>query len=214
MADGNPDDNQDDSTAVGISGDAAAVSRDKLDDITASNSNSAVAEGLYSLISSVLTGFDSRAEATARSQDQLAFTLDRLTGELDKLLEDAPSPFIMQHAARISGVRKRVKALNTVLKSVQRRIDNMDRMLSAGLSHGTSSSALLFYVFGYLSLLKKLVSLDTVMLYYFSYFMCFRKIGGRKRWATTCFIIKVHASHCQQLGQTAKIFFSVEAWGI
>ncbi|XP_011099893.1 uncharacterized protein LOC105178184 [Sesamum indicum] len=135
MADGNPDDNQDDSTAVGISGDAAAVSRDKLDDITASNSNSAVAEGLYSLISSVLTGFDSRAEATARSQDQLAFTLDRLTGELDKLLEDAPSPFIMQHAARISGVRKRVKALNTVLKSVQRRIDNMDRMLSAGLSH-------------------------------------------------------------------------------
>ncbi|KAK4416878.1 hypothetical protein Salat_2513300 [Sesamum alatum] len=110
MADGNPDDHQEDSTAVGISG-AAAYSRDscdKLDDImAATNSNSAVAEGLYSLISSVLTGFDSRAEATARSQDQLAFTLDRLTGELDKLLEDAPSPFIMQHAARISGVRKR-----------------------------------------------------------------------------------------------------------
>lgn len=56
--------------------------------------------------------------------------------ELDKLLEDAPSPFIMQHAARISGVRKRVKAINTVLKSVQRRIDNMDRMLSAGSPHG------------------------------------------------------------------------------
>ncbi|KAL0332769.1 UNVERIFIED_CONTAM: hypothetical protein Scaly_2178400 [Sesamum calycinum] len=139
MADGNPDDHQEDSTAVGVSG-AVGYSRDscdKLDDITtASNSNSAVAEGLYSLISSVLTGFDSRAEATVRSQDQLAFTLDRLTGELDKLLEDAPSPFIMQHAARISGVRKRVKALNTVLKSIQRRIDNMDRMLSAGLSHG------------------------------------------------------------------------------
>lgn len=56
--------------------------------------------------------------------------------ELDKLLEDAPLPFIMQHAARISGVRKRVKALNTVLKSIQRRIDNMDRMLSAGIIHG------------------------------------------------------------------------------
>ncbi|KAI3451380.1 hypothetical protein Pfo_008045 [Paulownia fortunei] len=138
MADGNPDDHQQDSTAVDFSG-ADTVGGDKCDSIdniiAASSSNSSVAEGLYSLISSVMTGFDSRAEATARSQDQLAFALDRLTGELDKLLEDAPSPFIMQHAARISGVRKRVKALNTVLKSIQRRIDNMDRMLSAGLVH-------------------------------------------------------------------------------
>lgn len=63
--------------------------------------------------------------------------------ELDKLLEDAPSPFIMQHAARISGVRRRVTALNSVLKSIQRRIDNMDRMMSAGSLQGMilSSSA-------------------------------------------------------------------------
>lgn len=56
--------------------------------------------------------------------------------ELDQLLEDAPLPFIMQHAAKISGVRKRVSSLNSVLKSVQRRLDNIDRTLSAGLSHG------------------------------------------------------------------------------
>lgn len=56
--------------------------------------------------------------------------------ELDKLLEDAPSPFIMQHAARISGVRRRVTALNSVLKSIQQRIDNMDRMMSAGSLQG------------------------------------------------------------------------------
>ncbi|KAL6572353.1 hypothetical protein OROMI_013311 [Orobanche minor] len=60
--------------------------------------------------------------------------------ELDKLLEDAPSPFIMQHAARISGIRKRVSALKTVLKSIQRQIDNMDRMLSAG--HAVLSAVL------------------------------------------------------------------------
>ncbi|CAI9755064.1 unnamed protein product [Fraxinus pennsylvanica] len=104
----------------------------------ATSSNSSVAKGLSSLISSIITDFDSRAEATSRSQEQLAFSLDRLTGELDKLLEDAPSPFIMQHAARISGVRRRVTALNSVLKSVQRRIDNMDRMLSAGSLHEKS----------------------------------------------------------------------------
>ncbi|GFQ07078.1 dihydrolipoyllysine-residue acetyltransferase component 1 of pyruvate dehydrogenase complex mitochondrial [Phtheirospermum japonicum] len=103
----------------------------------AGNSNSSVVEGLYSLISSVMKGLDSRAEATARSHDQLACVVDRLTGELDKSLEDAPSPFIMQHAARISGLRKRVKALNTVLKSIQRQTDIMDRMLSAGLLHET-----------------------------------------------------------------------------
>lgn len=55
--------------------------------------------------------------------------------ELDQLLDDAPLPFIMQHAAKIAGVRKRVSSLNTLLKSIQRRIDNVDRMLSAGISH-------------------------------------------------------------------------------
>ncbi|RVW78464.1 putative ribonuclease H protein [Vitis vinifera] len=56
-------------------------------------------------------------------------------GELDKLLEDAPLPFIMQHAAKISGVRKRVSSLNSLLKSIQRRVDNIDGMLSMGLAH-------------------------------------------------------------------------------
>ena len=61
--------------------------------------------------------------------------------ELDQLLEDAPLPFIMQHAARISVVRKRVLSLNSVLKSVQRRLDNMDRLMSASKPHGTHISS-------------------------------------------------------------------------
>ncbi|KAM0070637.1 putative snapin/Pallidin/Snn1 [Helianthus debilis subsp. tardiflorus] len=59
--------------------------------------------------------------------DVAAFT------ELDQLLADAPSPFVMQHAAKITGVRKRVSSLNSVLKSIQRRVDNIDRLVSAGL---------------------------------------------------------------------------------
>ncbi|KAL6535017.1 hypothetical protein OROMI_026391 [Orobanche minor] len=59
----------------------------------------------------------------------MEFSGMHVSRELDKLLEDAPSPLIMQHAARILGLRKRVNALNTVLKSIQRQIDNMDRML-------------------------------------------------------------------------------------
>ncbi|CAH9083764.1 unnamed protein product [Cuscuta europaea] len=100
------------------------------------SSVSAMGEALSALISSVIREFDGRADATSRSQEQLSFSLDRLSGELDKLLEDVPFPFIMQHAARISAVRKRVTSLNYVLKSIQRRVDNIDRMVvPTGLTH-------------------------------------------------------------------------------
>ncbi|PSR85458.1 Exodeoxyribonuclease 7 large subunit isoform 2 [Actinidia chinensis var. chinensis] len=95
---------------------------------SSSSSSSSVAEALSSMLSSVIRDFDSRAEDAGRSQDQLSFAIDRLTRELDQLLEDAPLPFIMQHAAKVSGVRKRVSSLNTLLKSIQRRLDNIDRM--------------------------------------------------------------------------------------
>ncbi|XP_015080841.1 uncharacterized protein LOC107024378 [Solanum pennellii] len=108
-------------------------------DINNDASNSALAKGLSTIISSLIREFDDSAAATSRSQDQLSSTLDRLTGELDKLLEDAPLPFIMQHAARISGVRKRITSLNSLLKSIQRRLDNIDHTLSAGLIHEKSS---------------------------------------------------------------------------
>ncbi|XP_031116452.1 uncharacterized protein LOC116020108 isoform X1 [Ipomoea triloba] len=131
MSDDVPENRLPDSTEDGI----PSVAGDGNDDET-NTSTSPMGIGLSTLISSVIREFDSRADATSRSQDQLSFALDRLTGELDKLLEDAPLPFIMQHAARISGVRKRVTSLNSVLKSIQRRVDNIDRMLLAGLVQG------------------------------------------------------------------------------
>ncbi|XP_068657579.1 uncharacterized protein [Aristolochia californica] len=94
----------------------------------------ALAKAISSMIGDVIKDFDSRSENVAMSQDQLSAALDRLMNELDKLLEDAPLPFIMQYAAKISGVRKRVSSLNMLLKSIQRRIDNVDRMLSTGFS--------------------------------------------------------------------------------
>ncbi|XP_040990600.1 uncharacterized protein LOC121237789 isoform X1 [Juglans microcarpa x Juglans regia] len=99
------------------------------------SSSDAVSRGLSSTLATVIRDFDSRAEDALRSQDQLSSALHRLTRELDQLLEDAPLPFIMQHAAKISGVRKRVSSLNSVLKSIQHRFDNIDRMLSMGVLH-------------------------------------------------------------------------------
>ncbi|CAD5197358.1 uncharacterized protein LOC103972432 [Musa acuminata AAA Group] len=93
----------------------------------------ALAGAIASTLGAVMREFDSRAEGVDRSQDELSTSLDRLARELDKLLEDAPLPFIMQHAAKISAMRRRVSALNLILKSIQRRIDNMDRMLFAGV---------------------------------------------------------------------------------
>ncbi|XP_030476223.1 uncharacterized protein LOC115693383 [Syzygium oleosum] len=94
------------------------------------SSGDAVARGISSVLVSVIKDFDSRAQDTLKSQDQLSSSIDRLTSELDRLLEDAPSPFTMQHAARISSIRKRVSSMNAVLRSIQRRVDNIDRMLS------------------------------------------------------------------------------------
>ncbi|KDP25131.1 hypothetical protein JCGZ_22666 [Jatropha curcas] len=96
-------------------------------------SSDALAKGLSTMLANVIRDFDSKAQETLKSQDQLNSAIDRLTRELDQLLEDAPLPFIMQHAAKISGVKKRVSSLNSLLKSIQRRIDNMDRMLSVGV---------------------------------------------------------------------------------
>ncbi|XVE59928.1 hypothetical protein DITRI_Ditri05aG0085600 [Diplodiscus trichospermus] len=105
-------------------------------DLCDSNSTEALAKALSSMLTSLIEDFDSKAHDTLASQELLSSSLDRLTRELDQLLEDAPLPFIMQHAAKLSIVRKRVLSLNLLLKSIQKRVDNIDRMLSMGLQHG------------------------------------------------------------------------------
>ncbi|WRX33697.1 Snapin/Pallidin/Snn1 - like 1 [Theobroma cacao] len=109
------------------------------------DSTEALAKALSSMLTSLIKDFDSKAHDTLTSQDLLSSSIDRLTrAELDQLLEDAPLPFIMQHAAKFSNVRKRVFSLNLLLKSIQRRIDNIDRMLSMGLQHGWAYEFMFF----------------------------------------------------------------------
>ncbi|GJN39762.1 hypothetical protein PR202_gb28901 [Eleusine coracana subsp. coracana] len=100
----------------------------------------ALAAAIAGVLGGALREHEERAVATARTQDELAAVIDRLNGELDKLLENAPSLVIMQHAARISSIRKRISALNMLLKSIQRRIDNVDRIISTGVASDHSSS--------------------------------------------------------------------------
>ncbi|TVU43501.1 hypothetical protein EJB05_09983 [Eragrostis curvula] len=99
----------------------------------------ALAAAIAGVLGGALREHEEQATATARSQDELTAVIDRLNGELDKLLENAPSLVIMQHAARISSIRKRISALNMLLKSIQRRIDNVDRIISTGVTSDHSS---------------------------------------------------------------------------
>ncbi|CAN6465282.1 unnamed protein product [Victoria cruziana] len=99
--------------------------------------------GVSSVLENLISVFLDRAEGVGQSQAQLSNGIDRLTRvntktleELDQLLEDAPMPFIMQRASKISGLCKRVSSLNTILKSIQWRIDNIDWLLSMGSSQG------------------------------------------------------------------------------
>ncbi|KQJ94947.1 uncharacterized protein LOC100833799 [Brachypodium distachyon] len=101
----------------------------------------ALAAAIAGVLGGALEEHEARAAATARSQGELAAAIDRLNGELDKLLENAPSPVIAQHAARISSIRKRVLALNMLLRAIQRRIDNIDRMVSTGVTSDHPSRA-------------------------------------------------------------------------
>ncbi|KAJ6293310.1 hypothetical protein OIU78_025320 [Salix suchowensis] len=103
------------------------------------NRSDALGKALSTMLANVIKDFDSKAQDTLNSQDKLNSAIDRLTRELDQLLEDAPLPFILQHAAKISGVRKRVSSLNSVLKSIQHRVDNIDRLLSVGMLQGKTT---------------------------------------------------------------------------
>ncbi|KAK8582161.1 hypothetical protein V6N13_145142 [Hibiscus sabdariffa] len=141
--------NHNDGTVSGVSGqaipsDSSANPPPKPD----SESNDdptidALAKALSSMLTSLIKDFDSKARHTVASQDLLSSSIDRLTRELDQLLEDAPLPFIMQHAVKISNLRRRVSSLNLLLKSIQRRIDDIDRMLSMGLQHGNGDHAIM-----------------------------------------------------------------------
>ncbi|CAO2043342.1 unnamed protein product [Urochloa humidicola] len=99
----------------------------------------ALAAAIAGVLGGALRDHEVRAAATARSQDEVAAAVDRLNGELDRLLANAPLLVIMQHSARISTIRKRISALNMLLKSIQRRIDNIDRIISTGLTSDHSS---------------------------------------------------------------------------
>ncbi|CAN8233745.1 unnamed protein product [Cochlearia groenlandica] len=95
----------------------------------------AMARGLSAMLDSIIKDFDSKAIDTLNSQNHLSSSLDRLVQELDQLLENAPLLFKLQHASKISSVKERVSSLNLVLRSIQRRIDNIDHMLSSNKHH-------------------------------------------------------------------------------
>ncbi|GAA0163067.1 hypothetical protein LIER_43629 [Lithospermum erythrorhizon] len=89
MSDKSPNLNSVDLPAVDSTTTSAAVDDgDKIDENNnllnstsqTSSSSSAIANGLSSLLSSVIKDFDSRAESTINSQDQLGSSLDRLNG--------------------------------------------------------------------------------------------------------------------------------------
>ncbi|KAI0499015.1 hypothetical protein KFK09_019915 [Dendrobium nobile] len=119
--------------ATVVDSNAGPMNYDEAEPICHREACEALSRAISSTLGAVMREFDSRADGASRSQDELCLTIDRLTGELDKLLEDAPLSFIMQNAAKITSVRRRVSALNLVLKSIQRRLDNIDRMLSTSL---------------------------------------------------------------------------------
>ncbi|KAF8103467.1 hypothetical protein N665_0188s0403 [Sinapis alba] len=122
------------------SADATTASSSTAADVHVEGNGEAMARGLSSMLESIIKEFDSKSLDTLSSQDKLSGSLDRLVQELDQLLENAPLPFIVQHASRISTVKQRVSSMNLVLKSIQRRIDNIDHMLSSNIIQASDTT--------------------------------------------------------------------------
>ncbi|CAK9226917.1 unnamed protein product [Sphagnum troendelagicum] len=99
-----------------------------------------VSRGIASVLGPVVRSFDSSVDGVMSSQKALSRSIDRLTQELDKQLEDAPLPLVVQHAAKLSGLRKRVQFLTHTLHVVKARIANMDRLISERVDANTSGS--------------------------------------------------------------------------
>ncbi|CAK9273181.1 unnamed protein product [Sphagnum jensenii] len=99
-----------------------------------------VSRGIASVLGPVVRNFDSSVDGVMSSQKALSRSIDRLTQELDKQLEDAPLPLVVQHAAKLSGLRKRVQFLTHTLHVVKARIANMDRLISERVDANTSGS--------------------------------------------------------------------------
>lgn len=102
----------------------SAVGNDRI------HSSEVIAKGIASVLGPVMRNFDAGVEGALKSQSVLASSIDRLTRELDKLLEDAHIPHFTQHATRLSGIRKRAVSLNESLRKIQKRIDNIEQLLS------------------------------------------------------------------------------------
>ncbi|KAG6736705.1 hypothetical protein POTOM_060407 [Populus tomentosa] len=72
----------------------------------------ALGKTLSTMLANVIKDLDSKAQDTLNSQGKLNSAIDHLT------------------RAKISVVRKRVSSLNSVLKSIQKHVDNIDQQLS------------------------------------------------------------------------------------
>ncbi|KAL2631506.1 hypothetical protein R1flu_016192 [Riccia fluitans] len=97
---------------------------------TAEDPTELLARGIASVVGPVVRTFETRVEEVVKSQHTLESSIDRLTRVLDKLLDDTPLPSGAQHAAKLSGIRKRVGTLSDTLRVIQGRINSMDTMLS------------------------------------------------------------------------------------
>ncbi|GLT55303.1 hypothetical protein SLA2020_284400 [Shorea laevis] len=75
----NPDDNHCHTTGSSESSVAFQHENQKSESDVVQCSSDAVAKGLSSTLATVIRDFDSRAQNTLRSQDQLSFAIDRLT---------------------------------------------------------------------------------------------------------------------------------------
>lgn len=89
-----------------------------------------LAERIASVLGPAMRDLEGRIESASCSQAVLAGNIDRLAGELDKLLEITPTPLVLQPASQLSRLRKRISSLAASLVVIQGRVSHMNQAVS------------------------------------------------------------------------------------
>ncbi|KAI9333776.1 hypothetical protein DFJ73DRAFT_853693 [Zopfochytrium polystomum] len=126
-----------------MSADAAAAAATAASSTAATPSafEGALAQGIAGVISQPIIELDMRVVAVQSTQAELMKEMDKLTAELQQILAAVDPPPLESILTRLAAVRKRLIAVNAILKAVSERLDRTFSMAASATGRSTLRSA-------------------------------------------------------------------------
>lgn len=99
----------------------------------------ALADGMLSLLTPMVTKCDNHIQQTLDSQAALSQQLDRVAAELQAFLTASQLPSFAPHAQRLGDIRRRIAASVSMMAQVQARLGRIEAMADHLESQGMAA---------------------------------------------------------------------------